>query len=171
MDRIAIISDIHGTLPALEATLADIRGRGIQRIACLGDLAGKGPSADVVVDRCRGICEWVVQGNWDDGLLAETDHPTLQWHRERLGRARLEYLGQLPAVVEFTISGKRVRLFHASQQGVYTRVYMNDTPEKHAAMFENTPFTGDGPPPDVVGYGDIHDAYVKTFRSKILFNA
>ena len=43
LDRIAIISDIHGNLPALEAVLADIAARGINRIYGLGDLAGKGP--------------------------------------------------------------------------------------------------------------------------------
>jgi protein phosphatase len=34
MDRIAVISDIHGNLPALEATLADISQRGIGRVLC-----------------------------------------------------------------------------------------------------------------------------------------
>ncbi len=40
MDRIAIISDIHGNLPAMEAVIKDIGSRGIDRIICLGDLAG-----------------------------------------------------------------------------------------------------------------------------------
>lgn len=42
MDKIAVISDIHGNLPALEAVLADIQQRDIHRIICLGDLVGKG---------------------------------------------------------------------------------------------------------------------------------
>ena len=53
MDRIALISDIHGNIPALKATLCDIKRRGIQRVFCLGDLVGKGPSSDQVVDICR----------------------------------------------------------------------------------------------------------------------
>src|SRR2546425_8162996 len=68
VDHIAIISDIHGNLPALEATLRDIRRRGIGHIVCLGDLVGKGPYSDVVVDVCAETCETVVRGNWDDAL-------------------------------------------------------------------------------------------------------
>ncbi len=62
--------------------------------------------------------------------LKETDHPTVRWHRQRLGPARLDYLGNLPLTIDFYLSGKRVRLFHASQQGIFHRVHMNDTPEK-----------------------------------------
>ncbi|MCA1076232.1 metallophosphoesterase [Clostridium bowmanii] len=39
MERIAIISDIHGNMPALEAVLIDINNRNINTIFCLGDLA------------------------------------------------------------------------------------------------------------------------------------
>jgi protein phosphatase len=35
MDRIAVISDLHGNIPALEATLYDIKRRDIRRIFCL----------------------------------------------------------------------------------------------------------------------------------------
>jgi protein phosphatase len=38
-------------------------------------------------------------------------------------------------------------------------------------MFESTDFTGHGFEPDVVGYGDIHGAYLRTFHLKVLFNA
>ncbi|GGF86813.1 hypothetical protein GCM10010916_00180 [Paenibacillus abyssi] len=43
MERIAIISDIHGNIPALEAVLNNIAARLITRIFCLGDLVGKVP--------------------------------------------------------------------------------------------------------------------------------
>lgn len=170
MDRIAIISDIHGNMPALEATLADIKRRGIQRIFCLGDLVGKGPHGEQVVDMCRDVCEATVKGNWDDFIVDETDNPTLQWHQQRLGNERLEYLKRLPNTIEFVMSGKHVRLFHASQESVYHRVRMNDPEDKQLDMFTNTPFTGDAFLPDVVGYGDIHRAFLRSFQQKILFN-
>ena len=171
MDHIAIISDIHGNLPALEATLGDIRRRGIGHIVCLGDLVGKGPHSDVVVDVCAETCETVVRGNWDDALATATlDTPTIQWHRNRLGPARLDYLRSLPNVVDLTISGRQVRLFHASQRGVHFRVRRTDPDEQLLAMFENTPFTGDRAHPDVVGYGDIHEAFVQNLPMKTLFN-
>jgi predicted phosphodiesterase len=43
LDRIALISDVHGNLTALEAVLADIASRGIERVFNLGDYVGKGP--------------------------------------------------------------------------------------------------------------------------------
>ena len=41
MEKIAVISDIHGNIPALESVLQDIKLRGIERIICLGDLVEK----------------------------------------------------------------------------------------------------------------------------------
>jgi predicted phosphodiesterase len=170
MDRIAVISDIHGNIPALEATLDDIRRRGISRIFCLGDLVGKGPHSAQAVDICRDVCEITIRGNWDDAIVTELDNPTVQWHREQLGAERLAYLAELPYVIDFWLSGKHVRLFHASQIGIYHRVYMNDSLDVQLAMFENTPFTGDGAAPTVVGYGDIHWAFVHCFEHRMLFN-
>lgn len=171
MEQIAIISDIHGNMPALEATLDDIQARAISRIVCLGDLVGKGPHSERAVDICREVCEFTVRGNWDEFMAQATDNPTLRWHQERLGPERLSYLADLPNTIDLLLSGKRVRLFHASQESVYHRVHMEDTREQHMAMFSNTDFTGAGPEPDVVGYGDIHSAYLKSFRQRILFNA
>jgi protein phosphatase len=170
MDQIALISDLHGNIPALQATLQDIQRRNIRRIFCLGDLVGKGPDSALAVDICREVCEVTIRGNWDDGILRETDNPTLRWHQQRLGPQRLAYLATLPNTLEFAMSGKRVRLFHASQEGIYHRILMNAAAEQHLDMFTNTAFTGDAPAPNVVGYGDIHSAYVKSFQNRILFN-
>ena len=68
LDRIALISDVHGNLTALEAVLADIDARGITRIFNLGDYVGKGPRGREVVDLCRERCEVNILGNWDDFL-------------------------------------------------------------------------------------------------------
>jgi protein phosphatase len=171
VERIALISDIHGNLPALVATLADIEQRGVTRIFCLGDLAGKGPHGDVTVDICRERCEQVVRGNWDDGLAQGPNFdPVLRWHRDRLGPDRLAYLLGLPNALDLTLSGQHVRLLHASPHGVHVRVHQHDPEEKLRAMFDNTEFTGFDSEPDVVGYGDIHEAYVRTFEMKTLFN-
>ena len=59
---LAIISDIHGNLEALTAVLADIDGRGIKRIICLGDVIGYGPNPleciDAVIERCEFSLMW-----------------------------------------------------------------------------------------------------------------
>jgi protein phosphatase len=172
LERIAIISDIHGNMPALEATLADIERRGVTRIFCLGDLVGKGPHSERAVDICRERCEQVVRGNWDDGIAVSTsDNHMVRWHQKRLGPDRLAYLRALPNAVDFVLSGRRVRLIHASPQGVYHRVHQSDPIETLKTMFDSTDFTGHEFEPDVVGYGDIHSAYLRTFHHTVLFNA
>lgn len=171
MERIAIISDIHGNVPALEAVLADAAARGGTRIFCLGDLVGKGPHSDRVVDICRDRCERIVRGNWDDGVATNVaDNPTVSWHQERLGPERLAYLRALPNTIDFVLSGQRIRLLHASPPGVHHRVHQRDPIEKLEAMFDSTDFTGYGFEPDVVGYGDIHTAYLRSLHLKVLFN-
>ena len=171
LDKIALISDIHGNVPALQAALQDIARRSIQRIFCLGDLVGKGPHSERVVDICQAVCERTIKGNWDDALATtKTDNPTIQWHQRRLGRTRLEFLKDLPNTIEFVMSGKQIRLFHASQKSVHYRVRQPDPIEKLQAMFDNTDFTGHTFTPDVVGYGDIHEVYVRSFIGKTLFN-
>ena len=42
MDRVAIISDIHGNYQALKSVIDDINKKGIKNIICLGDIIGKG---------------------------------------------------------------------------------------------------------------------------------
>ncbi len=51
--RIALISDIHANLIALEAALADLAQRRTDRIVCLGDVAANGPQPHEVVERLR----------------------------------------------------------------------------------------------------------------------
>ena len=80
---IALISDVHGNLPALEAVLADIdaHGSGV-RIWCLGDTVGYGPSAAACLEVVRGRCEVILAGNHDlavagDPRCAESVEPGL----------------------------------------------------------------------------------------------
>jgi protein phosphatase len=174
MEKIAIISDIHGNITALETVLKDIKDRGIERIFCLGDLVGKGPHPAKAVDICREVCEVVIIGNHDEFMASGQQHPLLpciDWHREQLGKKRLEYLKNLTPVFNFIMSGRKIRLYHASQVSPYYRVFMDDPQEKHKAMFTNTAFTGDDFEPDTIGYGDIHQTFQMNLWGKILFNA
>lgn len=169
-DRIALISDLHGNLQAFESVLADIAARGITRIFNLGDLVGKGPDGADVIDRSRAVCEVTVQGNWDAKVAGDGNNEQNIWHRAAIGPERCTYLAALPGSFDFTLSGQQVRLFHASSRGIYHRVHLADSRKKHLGMFDNTGFTGDGPAPSIVGYGDVHDAFMLSFSGKTLFN-
>ena len=171
MNRVAIISDIHGNLPALETVLEDIHRRSVDALYCLGDLVGKGPQGDAVIDCCRNVCDGVVKGNWDEVIAHPSDFADAKWHQAQLGEARLAYLRDLPNTIELTMSGKHIRLYHASHESVFTRILIGVPYERRLEMFANTEFTGfDSPEPDVVGYGDIHAAYILPVSRKTLFN-
>ena len=67
----AIISDIHANLEALTAVLAEIDGRGIKRIICLGDVVGYGPNPLECIDAVIARCEFSLMGNHDFAILFE----------------------------------------------------------------------------------------------------
>ena len=68
---IAVVSDIHANLPALEAVLADIDAAGIERIWCLGDTLGYGPYANECMELVDARCEIVLAGNHDLGVRGD----------------------------------------------------------------------------------------------------
>lgn len=168
MESIAVISDIHGNMPAFEAVLTDIASRGIERIICLGDLAGKGPSSSQVVDKAVKECEIVVKGNWDHFLAVDNDKAKYKWHRSELGEERLKYLRGLKDYYEFYMSGKLVRLCHANPNDIFHRTHLRSERTERMKLFEPTP-TLDAEA-DVVGYGDIHGAHIESFQGKTVFN-
>ncbi|CAM4481677.1 metallophosphoesterase family protein [Paenibacillus tarimensis] len=170
MDQIAIISDIHGNMPALEAVLKDIEERGVQTIFCLGDLIGKGPSSDAVVDLIRHRCEQVIQGNWDDFITRPCESETLKWHQRLLGEERLAYLAALPFSIEFMMSGKLVRLYHASPRSLYERTQPWDSLDQRLSLFEGSELCPSHSAAELAGYGDIHNAYLQHLNGKTLFN-
>lgn len=166
-----MISDIHGNLPALQAVLKDIEQRNIDTIYCLGDLIGMGPSGGEVTDLIMEHCEKVVRGNWDE-FIANTDNEdeAILWYKNELGQKRLDYLRTLPISIEFMMSGKYIRLFHASPRSAFERIYPWDNLEVRQSLFLSSSQT-DEREADVAGYGDIHGAYMQHFQQKTLFNA
>ncbi|ADD44936.1 metallophosphoesterase family protein [Stackebrandtia nassauensis] len=173
LERLALISDVHGNLTALEAVLADIDARGITRVLNLGDFVGKGPRGREVIDLCRERCEVNILGNWDDALPdPDFDHSDAdRWWLEQLSPGQGEWLRGLPFSHDFWCSGRRVRLYHASARSVHHRVRFDHDEAEFLSMFANTPATGDGLVPTVVGYADTHDPYYEVDRQRrTLFN-
>lgn len=173
MEKIAIISDIHGNIPALESVLADIKSRDIKRIICLGDLVGKGPQSSIAIQMIQKHCEIAVRGNWDDFFPKPQESETIKWHQNQLTKIQMNALEELPFSVEFIMSGKLVRMFHASPRSVYERIQPWDSLETRLSMFENTEHTENiegQREPDVVLYGDIHNAYQQHIKGKTLCN-
>ncbi|MFI2365032.1 metallophosphoesterase family protein [Promicromonospora sp. NPDC019610] len=172
LDRVALISDVHGNLTALDAVLDDIERRGVDQIINLGDFVGKGPRGSQVVDRCESACDVNVRGNWDDFLpvLVDESSPAMAWWRDELRADQRDWLRALPLSHDLLISGRHIRLFHASATSPHVRVHAHHTVDEFDGMFANTPMTGAGPVPSMVGYGDIHETFVEVADGRTLFN-
>lgn len=116
--RLAILSDIHANLPALEAVLADVEDAGVGELWCLGDVVGYGAQPDectsLVAERCR-VC---LVGNHDLAVLGELDISSfspaaaaaVRWTQQTATPETLDFLRGLDPADET----RDVALYHAS---------------------------------------------------------
>ncbi len=74
MPRLALISDVHANIDALEAVLADIDCQGVDEIICLGDIVGYGAAPAECVRLVRERCSVMVQGNHDEMLVKRLEN-------------------------------------------------------------------------------------------------
>jgi predicted phosphodiesterase len=116
--RIALLSDVHGNLPAFEAVLRDIDSEAPDEIWCLGDLVGYGAQPDACVELAQDRCDLCLAGNHD--LVVTGDIPiadfsssaaaAARWTQETIGADALAFLrGLRPAE-----AGRAIGLYHAS---------------------------------------------------------
>jgi hypothetical protein len=66
--RIALLADLHANLPAVRAVLNDAAQIGCDAIWCAGDIVGRGPHPNEVVEALRALEVPTVQGNWDEAV-------------------------------------------------------------------------------------------------------
>jgi predicted phosphodiesterase len=117
--KIAVISDIHANLQALEAVLEDIRETGVDEVWCLGDAVGYGANPNEVLEILADTCSTCLIGNHDLAALGEIDISIFStsaaeaalWTRRFLTDQSTDFLRSLGGA-----SGERegVGLFHGS---------------------------------------------------------
>lgn len=133
--RYALISDIHGNLPALEAVLADIQRRSdVDAVYHLGDLVGYAPWPNEVVALLRDRAIPGVAGNYDsttatdhehcgcryeDPRHEELSHLSYEWTRARTSAETKRWLAALPFRIDLRplgghASGPSVVLVHGN---------------------------------------------------------
>ncbi len=162
--RIALVADLHGNWPATQALERDLPRRQVDRVYCLGDVVGKGPSSDRTCDWAFANCDLILGGNWDYGVSYRQFAPD-DFYWEQLGEARMARLRALPLEKTLTLSGRHIRLFHG--RPVMTTLI---TAQHEAAAIE--PFFTDcnGFHCDVVGYADAHRQAMRTMNPGLFFN-
>ncbi len=118
--RVAALDDVHGSLPALEAVLADRRCASADVVVCGGDLV-VGPYPAECLDALESLGERArfLMGNCDrEAVLVPADGslgPVARWCNERLGPERVSRVARWPATVELEVDGLGSVLFcHAT---------------------------------------------------------
>ena len=129
--QLAVLSDIHGNLVALEAALKDIKRHKPDRLLICGDLVLNGPRPREVVERVReldGQGAIVVQGNTDIAVadfdfaaafpwldeVPPAQRAAAEWAHEELADEDLDYLRRLPAERRLWQADTLVLACHAS---------------------------------------------------------
>ena len=164
MDRIAIISDIHGNLEALIKVLEDIKSRNIDKIYCIGDILAKGTHQQECLDLIRRNCEVVIKGNCDDYYTGEIDElaetPTqmklVEWNLSKINDESKEYIRTLPYCYEFYLSGRLVRLIHSHPVDINRSIGYVDSINKQYELVLPSSNTISQEKADVLIYGHIH---------------
>jgi diadenosine tetraphosphatase ApaH/serine/threonine PP2A family protein phosphatase len=124
--KLALLSDIHSNLEALEAVLQALPQ--VDRIVVLGDIVGYGPDPNAVISRLRSVGARAVQGNHDQATwkpaLLDWFNPdaaaALRWTRAELSRENQRYLAQLPVYGRLG----RHRMVHGSPRKPYVLEYI-----------------------------------------------
>jgi putative phosphoesterase len=177
--RIAIVSDIHGNLPALEAVLADLRAQKPDAIYCLGDLVGYGATPNEVTERLRRDGYPTVMGNYDEGVgfdreecgcayreeaERERGQRSLEWTKARVTAENKAFLRALPSEIRLEADGARILLVHGSPRRI------------NEYLFEDRPLSSfqrlaAASAADVIVFGHTHKPYVKEVDGVTFVNA
>ena len=150
--KIAIISDIHGNMQALESVMEDIKLQGCEKVLCLGDLALAGPQPRMVIDFVQNQKDWeVIQGNTDK-LIADfcpqimddvkANFPIMANALAEdvfvIEEERKEYLRNLPETKTVEIEGIKILMVHGSARKNNENIFPNMPLAEIEEIFKDT---------------------------------
>ncbi len=175
---VAVISDIHANLPALQAVLARIDELGIERVYCGGDLVGYGPHPNEVVALVaeRGIP--TIYGNYDHAIARDLDdcgcayvtphdrelgQGSVAWTLEHTDRRSKEWMRALPFDLRFEVGAARVHLVHGSPRKLNEYLFE----DKPARLYERLASTEDA---DALVFGHTHRPWVREHGGVLFVN-
>jgi putative phosphoesterase len=154
--KIALISDIHANLAALEAILKHLDAQAPDAVFCLGDLVGYGPQPNEVIDIIRARNILCVEGNHDAGVTGrmpldhfrEPNRSVIAWTRSNISPENLAFLKSQELTRSVDLSDLRMLLVHSSPVEPHKWHYLNSA-VKCRAVLEQVPH-------DLVCVGHTH---------------
>jgi len=170
--KIAILSDIHANLEALQAALADIAGHGADRIVCLGDIVGYNTNPAECIALLREVGAQCIAGNHDRAVTRQT--PTddfnsfavraVSWTRRQLSPELVEWLAGLP--LKATVDDQLVMVHGALHVDKGCDVVRLETDERRRLSLEALKAHPSGA--RVCAYGHTHRLGVYEYRDGVV---
>jgi putative phosphoesterase len=176
MNRVAVITDIHANLPALDATLADIEELGVDAVYCGGDLVGYGPHPNEVCALIEARAIPTIYGNYDYAIgrdLEDCGCAYIDKHDREIGQLSVDwtlahtnpdsktFMRELPLDLRFELADQRIRLVHGSPRKVNEYLFE----DKPARTFERIAALADC---DVLVFGHTHKPWIREY-GRVLF--
>jgi putative phosphoesterase len=177
-DTVAVVTDIHANLPALQAALARIDELGIRRIYCGGDLVGYGPHPNEV---CALIAEReipTIYGNYDYAIARDLDdcgcayitphdrqlgQQSVAWTLEHTDRRSKDFMRALPFDLHFELGEHRIHLVHGSPRKVNEYLFE----DKPASLYERLAGAEDD---DAIVFGHTHRPWMREHGGVLFLN-
>lgn len=166
--RLALVSDIHANLEALQATLADIAVHEVDRIVCLGDIVGYNANPAECIALIRDANALCVAGNHDlavCGRIPTKYFPTaaaraIEWTQRRLSWRDLQFLAGLP--LKAHVGGELVGVHGALHPQTHCATVRLDTDEKRLRSFQA--LIADPSGARICAFGHTHEAGIYALR-------
>ena len=171
MQQVAVITDIHANLPALQGALARIDELGIDRVYCGGDLVGYGPHPNEV---CALIAERAIPtiyGNYDYAIARDLDdcgcayvtahdrelgQRSVEWTLAHTDQASKDFMRELPFDLRFDLGTDTAHLVHGSPRKVNEYLFE----DKPARLYERLAAAEDA---DALVFGHTHKPWVHDY--------
>jgi putative phosphoesterase len=176
--RLAIFSDVHANLQALEAVWDDLQQQDPDDIYCLGDLVGYGANPDEVIDFIRMREVPTIKGNYDNGVgldmascgcvyndkrLERLGELSIWWSRGHTSEANKEFLQSLPEDTRLRDENLDLLLVHGSPRSLHE--YLPE--ERPTVTFERIAKVAEC---DIMLFGHTHIPYQKRVGDTLFVN-
>jgi putative phosphoesterase len=173
--KIAVLSDIHGNLPALQGITSELEQLDLEAIVAAGDYIG-GPKSNEVISLLRSFNCIMIIGNMDIDLLrfAKGKAPEawstikqyglIRWTFEHIYPENLNYLDSLPQTLTVDFEGvPSIRVVHGSPRDPYESIYPDrDQEVLETALLQTVE--------DVLVCGHIHIPWQANLHGKLVMN-